>query len=348
MLKRPYNFKLDEQNAHDIEMMNRITRRRFIGAGGVAIGAALAGCAAPPARETTPTATPATRTVVDLAGRSVMVPSDPQRVVAIDNNRLIVHLVELGVPVVGATSNSSNPDGGLAPTLGDKAAQIALVGEEANLEKITVLRPDLIIFNKSYDVKLELLEAIAPVVVFDGGALPRFGLFEPLQWLGRMVGRQAQAQELEAASRNTIADEGSAAGLKGKRVTLINMLNYDAGDTLAIYSPSSMSGEFGQLLGATIVPVEIDGKTADIATSVSVEVLPSLLASTDVLIAGVYGGSEDNAKRSADRKESAVWRSISAVQRGDVVYTDVQNFTHNYGLAGLKQTLDDIAEQLRK
>jgi ABC-type Fe3+-hydroxamate transport system substrate-binding protein len=267
--------------------------------------------------------------------------------VILDNNRLIVHAVELGMTVIGATSNSSNPNGGLAPTLGEAGARIQQVGDPPNIETVSALRPDLIIYNTRYDLDLALLEPIAPVVVFDGPSLPKFGLFDPLRWLGAMLGREAQAQQLEADIRTTFTESGSAVGLAGKRVAMINMINYEAGNNVFMYTASDSSGEFGQLLGAQIIPTEFEGQAVTEAFDVSVEVLPTLLADADAMIVGVYGGSEENAERAAERKEATIWRKIPAVERGDVVYTNIQYITHNYGLSGLRLALDDIRSQLR-
>jgi iron complex transport system substrate-binding protein len=328
-----------------IELAERlITRRRFlIGAGALVLSA----CGVPGEQATEPTATVATtRTVTDHLGRTVNIPANPQRIVALDNNRMIVHLVELGLPVVGATTNG----GILAPTLGDMRDQIASVGEvnEPSIETITALQPDLIMHNTYYEPSIGMLEQIAPVVGFDYEQLPTFKLFETIRWLGNIFNLEVRAQQLEDEGRQDFADAGAQLGLAGKRVAPVS-LGGAPDNNLEFFGPDYAIGEFVQLLGATLTPKRVNGqRVKDFSEAVSVELAPDLLADTDFVIGLRYGGPEEFVNSQSAFITSAVWQAIPAVGRGDVAYLDIQQVSNNYGLKGLRLALDELEAQLQK
>jgi iron complex transport system substrate-binding protein len=170
MKRQPVYFKLDELNAHDIELMNRITRRRFIGAGGVAIGAALAGCAAPPTREAAPTNPPATRRVKH-AGGETEAPVNPQRIVALYTYAWAWPIAQLGVDVLATDARPEwlEEIRRLDPESAARLSKAEFIGSDSgpNLEKIAALKPDLIVGGWWNVDTYDKLSAIAPTVLLD-------------------------------------------------------------------------------------------------------------------------------------------------------------------------------------
>ncbi|MCX6467399.1 MAG: ABC transporter substrate-binding protein [Pseudonocardiales bacterium] len=317
------------------------TRREFLAL--LAAGGLLTACGTPPAGP----GPAATRTVTDLSGRTVDIPADPRRIVALDPNRVITDLVALGIVPVGATTNPTNPGGAFAETLDGGADGMERVGAtgEADLERVAALAPDLIFHATDYqEIPVERLEAIAPTIVY-----PRApsGLLEPVRWLGGLLGREARAASVEQELRDALAGARDAIGLAGRRVAVVNLGNYEPGPVVSVAAPGTNVGEFAELLGATVVPTTIDGTAVGRGTftEISVELLPSVLADAEFVIGLRYGGSAENDRLFAARAEDPLWRAVPAVAAGEVAYLDIQRAGGNIGVAGVRLALDDLVSQ---
>ncbi len=338
-LERPEPLVLDPSD---------ITRREFI-VGGVAGGILLAACGnngtsddagAGPAAGPLPT-----REVVDMAGRRVVIPVNPQRIVALDPNRVIVELAALGLLPVGGTTNGSNPGSGFAPTLGAAGQRIASVGVtgEANLEQVAALRPDLIFFATVYDeLDVSVLSAIAPTITYP--AAPA-GILSPVRWLGELLDRRSEAAAVEARLNELVNKARARIDLGGRTVALVNIGNYDPGQIVTVTGADTAIGELTTRLGGKVLESVAGTPVVKNGLDLSLENLPSGLAPADFLIAAVYGG-EGNKVYADERIETPLWKAIPAVQRGDVAYVDVQESYGNYGVDGLGIAIDALARQL--
>ncbi|MCG8352299.1 MAG: ABC transporter substrate-binding protein, partial [Chloroflexales bacterium] len=128
-------------------------------------GAPLA--SAPPARS-------ATRSFTDAAGRSMEIPTNPQRIVVLNDSNGGAQILALGGNLAGMTTRNGTLE------LADRynLSGVAEVGDynAPNLEQIAALNPDLIV-NYTYQGEIydepdftAKLEAIAPVVYMETGA----------------------------------------------------------------------------------------------------------------------------------------------------------------------------------
>lgn len=123
------------------------------------------------------------------------IPVAPQRIVALNDQIVALPLYELGAPVVGSAGRTDEAGnifmrGGM-DTLGIDFSNtdIGYVGafNALDLEAIAALQPDLIIGGTYTDVAVvEQLQAIAPTLVIDNGAL---GLVETLRTLADVSGK---------------------------------------------------------------------------------------------------------------------------------------------------------------
>ncbi|MEM9798218.1 MAG: ABC transporter substrate-binding protein [Pseudomonadota bacterium] len=127
---------------------------------------------------TLPTAAEQTRDVTDMLGRTVTIPTDPQRIVSLGSKNVTVPLIELGVMPIG--SQGTLPQGG-TPTIRASAtatgvdfdnSDIEYVGDyPVDLELIASLEPDLIIWPDWQDeVDLDQLSMIAPTIAYETDA----------------------------------------------------------------------------------------------------------------------------------------------------------------------------------
>ena len=152
-----------------------------------------------------------TRDFTDDRGRTIAVPADPQRIVSLDDLRLTVPLLELGVLPV-ASHGREGDDGPyiraarLVSGIDFDNSDIAFVGSDINAEAVLNEEPDLIIVYGGRDELLGQLEMIAPTVVLDPTADDYMGIYEKLadltnteDTLARLQARyEAQLTQLRA------------------------------------------------------------------------------------------------------------------------------------------------------
>lgn len=158
-----------------------------------------------------------TRSFTDDRGRIVDVPSDPQRIVSLDDLRLTVPLLELGVMPIASHGRES--DAGpyiraakLVTGIDFDNSDIAFVGSDINAEAVLNAEPDLIIVYGGRDQLLGQLEQIAPTVVLDPMADDYMGVYEKLADLTNTEDTLARLQtryEAQLAQLRALVDTGA-------------------------------------------------------------------------------------------------------------------------------------------
>ena len=332
-----------------IELAERLTRRRFlIGAGGLLGAAALGACGAGEQAAVPRATVAATRTITDDLGRVVDVPVDPQRVVVLDPSRTTVQLVELGLTPVGATHNDlTGTETSLFPAiLGDMAQEITSVGliGSANLEEITSLQPDLILYNMPYqEIDVELLATIAPTVAFEF----RPGSEANLRFVANVVGRTEQAEALIAGFEDQLDERAQTLQLNGRTIS-VPYISFDR-PTITFFGPETLLGRVIIRLGGTLVPSSIDGTPlTEYSDELSLEVIPELVEGADTIIALRFFGIADTDQNVQAVLSTPLWQTIPAVQRGDIVIVDGQAAVGTYGYLGMNTILDELASVLQR
>lgn len=232
---------------------------------------------------------------VTHAQGTVTVPGKPERVVVLGFADAQI-AAALDAPVVGATRNTSSPDGnwpGVKPAFPSDI--ITLDALNPNLEKIAALDPDLILmttaqpaFGNAYDK----LSEFAPVISYKEKLLHDSG-DELTTLIGAALGKKDKAAELIASSRTALADFAKEhPGLRGKEYAFGQQ--YD-GTVYAVVAPGGPTVAFFGALGMRLpgelaaLPVTLGGSTA-----IPPERL-DLLDSADVAFFGVYGAKERGA-----------------------------------------------------
>ncbi|MEM7734452.1 MAG: ABC transporter substrate-binding protein [Deinococcota bacterium] len=152
-----------------------------------------------------------TRAVTDDLGRTVNVPTSPQRIAVLHDKNLGTPLIELGVIPVGShgrTTAEGDPfiRGSITVTGYDfdNSDITYLGGNPADVEAVAAATPDLIITSTWQNADVEQLQAIAPTVVVDTGLRETIGVFPLLaeatstqETLARLETRyQAQIEQL--------------------------------------------------------------------------------------------------------------------------------------------------------
>lgn len=272
---------------------------------------ALAGCSSTPAtsaddaqQETQQQAEAATRTITDVSGRTVEVPADPQRIVAVN---MTAECIALGIKPVGAS------DGWLRTLSDEDAEGIESLGmaTSLNLEKALELEPDLIIAPAQVtdEQTLASLEKIAPTVVgpFFGDSL------ENLRFIGEVLGRSDQAEEWIAAYEEKAAQTADALAAEVPAGSTALVLSVQSAKEMYLF-PTSTWPTVYDVLGLALPDDEgLAGITS--GQAISLETLPGY--DPDYLF---VTGTDDAAlpQYLAEIEQSPVWQSLSAVKAGHV------------------------------
>ncbi|WP_289501581.1 ABC transporter substrate-binding protein [Gloeocapsopsis sp. IPPAS B-1203] len=129
------------------------------------------------------------------------IPLNPQRIIALDPNITLDPLIALGIKPIGYGSYNFGEEESLFGVSLDDLAGATMVGHpnQASLEKILLLKPDLILTSQ-YNNQFQLLSAIAPTVLVPLPNLekPKDEAFfkENLRYVAKIFGEEAKAEEI--------------------------------------------------------------------------------------------------------------------------------------------------------
>lgn len=249
---------------------------------------------------------PATRTITDYTKRTVEIPTQPKRIVFIGSTP--GDLLILGAKPVGASlsviaSQVAYPE--LLAGIED------IGGGEVNLEKVTALEPDLILFDGVvYTDKAEAYSKIAPAVSYSS-AVP---MYERLRYVADTVNKKTEAEawitSYEAKAKSTI--ERLKTSPDDTATVLLQL-----GKQLYVMGKHGFSVTLFDVLGFKPAPkVKAIIDESQRFVTVSNEVMPEYMGDWIFLLS-----NQNNEETSAATKvlmDSAVWKAIPAVKEGKV------------------------------
>lgn len=170
-------------------------------------------------------------TFTDDAGRTVEVPSNPQRIVSLHDTGFTIPLLELGVHPVGSHGRTT-ADGepfirsskGLTGIDFDNS-DIEFMGNlPADIERVAAVSPDLIITSPWQQASVEQLERIAPTVVLDDSERDSFDNYA---LLAEVVGATDQLAILETRYQRQIDEVRRLVDTENITVNVIQGVNGD-------------------------------------------------------------------------------------------------------------------------
>ncbi|WP_127072256.1 ABC transporter substrate-binding protein [Pelagibacterium lentulum] len=128
-----------------------------------------------------------TRNFADDAGRTVDIPTAPQRIAALHDLSITIPLIELGVYPVASHGRTTSEGVGFIRSskvltgVDFDNSDIEFVGNlPIDLEALAATEPDLIITTPWQTAPVEQLESIAPTIVLDDSIRGDFGMYETL------------------------------------------------------------------------------------------------------------------------------------------------------------------------
>jgi iron complex transport system substrate-binding protein len=258
--------------------------------------------------------------ITDFAGRSVFFDKTPERIVALGSGEVDI-VYALGGEVVGRPDTED-------PLLNEKAGSAAKVGSThtVDLEKIAVLKPDVLLGNDPLNLKdVPLLESIgAKVVLTHANSVE--DILDQIGLIGRLLGKEERAAELMGDIENGLAKRAKKQAGK-TRVLLV----YGAPGTYLAALPNSLSGDILTKAGGLNVAGEFQAmqnfpQYAQLNTERVVQ------SSPDVILIMTHGSSEEVEKGFVREMEgSPAWSALNAVREGRIHVLPADLFGTNPG-----------------
>lgn len=279
----------------------------------------------------------ATRTITDYAGRTVDIPTNPQRVLTLSLPILEIALA-VGIKPVGSASFATL--GGFPSYLGDATEGIELVGDtEFDFEKIVALKPDLAIMDYFGDQDaetVETLEKICPIAtVGEFRTNWRQDSAQVADYLNKLKAFKPVEQRYDdriASIRNGLTPEW-----EGKTVAL---LRFRAAD-IRIMKEVSFAGNVLKDAGLKFPDIVDSG--SGVAEDFSME--QSKLIDVDALFVVRDSGNEaDGAFTSA--VTSPIFTSLNVYEANHVYTVDQEIWITLRGYGAAQVILDDIEKYL--
>ncbi|MFE4710017.1 ABC transporter substrate-binding protein [Paenibacillus sp. NPDC056722] len=283
-----------------------------------------------------------TKTIKHDFGESV-IPAHPKRIVSIGMEDM---LLSLDVPMVQAFSTDGYY---LDKQLKDKGIAINS-SFDINLEAVTAADPDLIIMNKymTDEQGYEQLSKIAPTIAFIRDDW-QTGILE----IGKALDKEDEAKNVLKAYQDKVqqaqATIKQAVG-ENKTVAFIRPTTKDVELDFPEYVWTSvLYNELGLKPDPEVL--KIASTTTDTwgGTMLSLEMLPKLSADYLFMDYGASMSSEDefqqSVRQAAEVEKLSIWKSIPAVQKGNVHQVSARHWALNGPIADSLK-VDDVVNAL--
>ncbi|AZK47905.1 ABC transporter substrate-binding protein [Paenibacillus lentus] len=270
------------------------------------------------------------QTFKDELGHEIQIPAQPQRVFA---PYLEDSLLKLGVKPVAQWSNGNLGHDYLQGELQD-VPKLDFSGGAPSSEVLLSYEPDLIILhtaNYAGNGVYENYSKIAPTYVFSNAA---GDVEKSLETLGELLGKSEEAKQAIESYHQKV-DEAKAVIEKnapGKKVAIVRF---------AAKGVSLMGGNYfcGYVLNQQL-GIEMTKLTEnENSLNLSLEILPEMDADY-IFVINAYGQGTERMK---EMTESSIWKSIPAVQQGNV-YEVSDEYWLGSGLIAYEKIIDDTVK----
>ncbi|MCU5745249.1 iron-siderophore ABC transporter substrate-binding protein [Staphylococcus sp. SQ8-PEA] len=265
------------------------------------------------------------------------VPTHPKRIVVLTHEGTEA-LVAMGVKPVGAV-NSSNGDPWY-PHLKDKFEGIKPVGDElnVNLEKISKLKPDLIIGNKfRHEAQYKKLSKIAPTVYskeLRGDWKENFKLY------AKAINKEEKGNEVLKDYDNHVKKASKELG--DKKNQTVSMVRFMPGD-VRIYHQRTFSGQILKQLG--IKRPEGQDKDDFVEKGLTKERIKAM--DGDYLFYFTYqDGKKEVSQLEKEWIEAPQFKKLKASKEGHVFKVNDDVWNTSGGVLSAKQMVDELKDKM--
>lgn len=299
--------------------------------------------------------------VVRHAMGETQVPANPQRVVTLDTGHL-ANALALGIQPIGSTAWYRNEYqtglGPVEPYLRDRSKELTILGygfgaNDVSLEKILLLKPDLIVAVSPHKAIYEQLSKIAPTVLYDyprgdgwkdflRASAEALGKTQEAETLLRNYHQRTQEfkQKMDAERVSVAAPKEQANRLQHRTTNIQVSVIHPLKEGTRLMYRDFFGGSILQDVGLSRPPEQ--DKEGTNSLPVSLELIPQMGGDVIFVISFMDG---ESLKLVQQLKKNPLWSQLEAVKQGKVYPVDAQ---HWYGgdIVTANLILDDLFKYL--
>ncbi|MDY7993249.1 ABC transporter substrate-binding protein [Paenibacillus polymyxa] len=264
----------------------------------------------------------ATIQVTDFSKRTLAFQKVPQHIVALSNGDLDI-IYALGGTAVGRPNSNG-------PAVVAAAENVQQIGSthEVDLEKITMLKPDVVLGNYPMNEKdIPAIEGVGSQLLLTG-ANSVHDIQSQITLFGQLLQKQAQAVKLNQQIDQQVTKlQKETASASKPKVLLV----YGAPATYMAALPNSLSGNILEAAGGSNIAADFPG-LQNFPQYAQLNTERIIQADPDYIFIMTHGNTEDvKAAFIKEMQENAAWNGIRAVKNNQVEVLPSDLFGTNPG-----------------
>ncbi|MBH8553054.1 iron-siderophore ABC transporter substrate-binding protein [Nostocaceae cyanobacterium CENA357] len=281
---------------------------------------------------------PVSTRVVKHALGETRIPVNPQRIIVLNDVGLLDPVLSLGIKPIGTVSYFPEYDFLFRGVTNDEAAGIEIVGvgNQPNLEKVLLLKPDLILMREYQKSTYKQLSAIAPTVVVDLPGL-NYSFKENLRFIAQVLGESEKAEQVIAQYYERVKKLQNLMGERLKEIE-VSVINLFGESLIATYSDNETYNQVFQDIGIRLIPTLVNQKEDTLVSSIEV------LKKYDADILFVMNDTQELAQTFF---KNPLLTTLKAAQNNQVYEVQVNRWW-TFGFFGVNKLLDDLFKYLNQ
>ncbi|RUR84721.1 ABC transporter substrate-binding protein [Chlorogloeopsis fritschii PCC 9212] len=279
---------------------------------------------------------PVATKVVKHAFGETIIPVKPQRIIVLNDIALLDPVLSLGVKPIGTVTYFPEYDFLFRGVTNDEAAGIEFVGvgNQPNLEKVLLLKPDLILMREYQKSVYKELSAIAPTVVVDLPGL-NYSFKENLRFIAKVLGKSEKAEQVIDQYNARVKKLQNFMGERLKEIE-VSVINLFEKSLIATYSDNETYNQVFQDIGIRLIPILANQKEETLVSSI--EVLNKYDA--DILFV-----MNDTQELTQAFFKNPLLTTLKAAKNNRVYEVQVNRWW-TFGFLGVNKLLDDLFKYL--
>lgn len=279
---------------------------------------------------------PVATKVVKHALGETRIPVKPQRIIVLNDVGLLDPVLSLGIKPIGTVSFFPEYDFLFRGVTNDEAAGIEIVGvgNQPNLERVLMLKPDLILMREYQKSTYKQLSAIAPTVVVDLPSL-NYSFKENLRFIAQVLGESEKAEQVIAQYYERVKKFQNLIGERLKDIE-VSVINLFGGSLIATYSDNETYNQVFQDIGIKLIPTLANQKEETLVASIE------LLNKYDADVLFVIN---DNQQLLQDFFQNPLLTTLKAAKNNQVYAVQIDRWW-TFGFFGVNKLLDDLFKYL--
>jgi iron complex transport system substrate-binding protein len=279
---------------------------------------------------------PVATKVVKHAFGETRIPVKPQRIIVLNDISLLDPVLSLGIKPIGTVAYFPQYNFLFRGVTNDEAAGIEIVGIPGlhSLEKILLLKPDLILMREFQRSLYPQLSAIAPTVGIDLPSL-NYSFKENLRFIAQVLGVTEKAEQVIAQYHARVKQLQQLMGERLQKIE-VSVINLFSEAVIGTYSDNETYNQVFQDIGIRLIPILANQKEGTLVSSIEV------LNKYDADILFVLSESKD---ATLSFFQNPLLSALKAAKNHRVYEVQIDRWW-TYGFLGVNKLLDDLFKYL--